>query len=59
MPGYATVNAIVRGIDPGLAVLAHEGIKRYKELFDLVYRRQAERPNAHARAGWATGPDSS
>ncbi|HEY3732845.1 MAG TPA: Mu transposase C-terminal domain-containing protein [Streptosporangiaceae bacterium] len=45
-PGYATVHAIVRGIDPGLAVLAHEGTKRYRELFDLIYRREAERPNA-------------
>jgi putative transposase len=45
-PGYATVHAIVRGIDPGLAVLAREGTRRYRELFDLVYRRAAERPNA-------------
>jgi putative transposase len=46
VPAYATVHAVVRGIDPGLAVLAHEGTKRYKELFDLVYRREADRPNA-------------
>jgi hypothetical protein len=41
VPAYATVHAVVRGIDPGLAVLAHEGTKRYKELFDLVHRREA------------------
>ena len=46
VPGYATVHEVVRGIDPGLAVLAHEGTKRYKELFDLVHRREADRPNA-------------
>ena len=46
VPVYATVHAVVRGVDPGLAVLAHEGTKRYKELFDLVHRREAGKPNA-------------
>jgi putative transposase len=44
-PSYATVYAIVAGLDPGLRTLAHEGTKRYQEVFDLVYRRQAAGPN--------------
>nr|WP_142383324.1 DDE-type integrase/transposase/recombinase [Mycobacterium intracellulare] len=40
-----TVYAIVAGLDPGLRMLAHEGTKRYEEVFDLVYRRQASGPN--------------
>ena len=44
-PGYATVYAIVRAVDPGLLVLAHDGPVRYRERFELVYRREAERPN--------------
>jgi putative transposase len=39
------VYAIVAGLDPGLVTLAHEGTKRYEEVFDLVYRRQATAPN--------------
>ena len=36
---------IIRGIDPAMATLAHEGSKRYKEVFDLVHRREAAKPN--------------
>jgi transposase InsO family protein len=28
-----------------MAMLAHEGSKRYKEVFDLVHRREAAKPN--------------
>src|SRR5205823_14834988 len=45
LPSYGTVSAIVRGIDPALMTLAHEGPKAYKERFDLLYRREAGRPN--------------
>lgn len=45
VPSYATVYAIVRGIDPALVTLAHDGVKRYREVFDLVYRREATGPN--------------
>ena len=45
VPSYSTVYAIVAGLDPGLRMLAHEGTKRYEEVFDLVYRRQAGGPN--------------
>ena len=45
-PSYAQVRAVVRGLSPGLLVLAHEGSKAYCDTFDLLYRREAERPNA-------------
>lgn len=44
-PSYSTVYAIVAGLDPAMVTLAHEGTKRYGEVFDLVYRRQASAPN--------------
>jgi putative transposase len=45
VPGYAAVYDVVRNIDPAMATLAHEGSKRYKEVFDLVHRREAAKPN--------------
>jgi len=50
VPSYSTVYAIAAGLDPGLRMLAHEGTKRYEEVFDLVYRRQASGPNEHWQA---------
>ena len=44
-PSYGTVYAIVRGLDPALVTLAHEGSKAYCERFDLLYRRETGRPN--------------
>jgi putative transposase len=44
-PSYATVHSIVRGLDPGLVMLAHEGPKKYADRFELLYRREASRPN--------------
>ena len=45
VPSYSSVYAIIRGIDPATAMLAHEGSKRYREVFDLVHRREAAKPN--------------
>ena len=45
MPSYATVHDVVRHLDPALVVLVHEGTRRYVELYDLVYRREASKPN--------------
>lgn len=45
VPSYAAVYDVVQAIDPAMAVLAHEGSNRYKEVFDLVYRREAGEPN--------------
>ncbi|MEV0379353.1 transposase family protein [Nonomuraea sp. NPDC050643] len=36
---------MVRSLDPALVMLAHEGAKRYGQVFDLVHRREADRPN--------------
>ena len=44
-PSYATVYAVVRDIDPAMRTLALDGEKRYREVFDLIHRREAARPN--------------
>jgi putative transposase len=45
VPGYAAVYDVVPSIDPAMVTLAYEGAKRYREVFDLVHRREAARPN--------------
>jgi len=45
MPSYRTVTAVVRRLDPALRILAHDGPEPYRETFDLLYRREAARPN--------------
>jgi putative transposase len=45
VPSYRTVAAIVARLDPALVTLAHAGAKAYREAFDLLYRREAARPN--------------
>ncbi|WP_231982948.1 Mu transposase C-terminal domain-containing protein [Nocardia sp. 852002-20019_SCH5090214] len=45
VPSYSTVYGIVAAIDPALRTLAIDGDKRYRQVFDLVYRRQAARAN--------------
>lgn len=44
-PAYSTVHAIVSSLDPALVCLAHEGPEAFRDQFELVYRRQAQRPN--------------
>ena len=44
-PAYGTVRAIVKALDPGLVTLAHDDPVRYRERFELCYRREVERPN--------------
>ncbi len=44
-PSYATVYSIIRDLDPALVTLAHQGPKVYADRFDLLYRREASRPN--------------
>ena len=46
VPSYDVVHDIVRQLTPALVTLAHEGSKAYSETFDLLYRREAEAPNA-------------
>ncbi len=43
---YSTVHAIVTALDPQLMTLAHEGPVALRDRYELVYRRQAEHPNA-------------
>ncbi len=42
---YSTVHAIVTGLDPHLLTLAHDGPTALRDRYELVYRRQADRPN--------------
>jgi len=46
VPSYDVVYEVVREMPAGLLTLAHEGNKAYSATFDLVHRREAERPNA-------------
>jgi putative transposase len=45
IPSYRSVSAIIKQLDPGLLTLAHQGTKAYRERFDLLYRREAAKPN--------------
>ena len=45
-PSYGTVFNIVRSLPADLVTLAHEGTKAYSNTFELVQRREAERPNS-------------
>jgi putative transposase len=45
IPTYKAVYRIVRELPKDLLVLAHEGTKAYAEAFDLIHRREADRPN--------------
>jgi putative transposase len=45
-PCYRTVYNIIRRIAPALRTLAHAGSRAYHETFDLLYRREADAPNA-------------
>ena len=44
-PGYHTVYNVIRAIPDALKTLALDGEKAYRETYDLVHRREAERPN--------------
>jgi putative transposase len=45
VPSYSSVYDIVRSMDPALVKLAHEGTKAYQQSYDLLFRREARRPN--------------
>lgn len=44
-PSYNTVRAVVRAMDGGLVTMAHRGAVAYRDRYELVYRREAARPN--------------
>ncbi|WP_243399702.1 Mu transposase C-terminal domain-containing protein [Arthrobacter glacialis] len=43
---YSTVRSIISTMDPGMLTLAHQGPVAYRDQYELVWRRRAERPNA-------------
>jgi len=45
-PSYATVRQIIRGLNPGLTTLAHEGPVAYRDRYEIALRWEAEAPNA-------------
>jgi len=49
VPSYSTIYAIVAGLDPHLVTLAHEGPAGLRDRYELVYRRQSERPTTSGR----------
>ncbi|WP_380168900.1 Mu transposase C-terminal domain-containing protein [Jannaschia sp. R86511] len=49
-PSYSTIRSIVTAIDPGLRTLALDGEAAYRNLFELVHRRDAARPNEQWQA---------
>lgn len=44
-PSYTTVYNVVRKIKPALITLSHEGVKAYRQKFELIYRRECKAPN--------------
>jgi putative transposase len=44
-PSYSCVYDVVCRLDPALVTLAHEGSKVYHQTYDLLFRREASRPN--------------
>jgi len=45
-PSYSVVYDLVRSLPVDLVTLAHQGSKAYSETFELVHRREADKPNA-------------
>ncbi len=45
-PSYAVVYRIVRSLPSALTTLAQEGDTAYSQRFDLIYRREADAPDA-------------
>ncbi|MEU4711088.1 Mu transposase C-terminal domain-containing protein [Nocardia salmonicida] len=42
---YSTVRSIVTALDPAMLTLAHDGAVAFRDTYELVYRRRADRPN--------------
>ena len=45
LPNYQRVYRIIKHLDPALVTLAHEGSHAYRTTYDLLYRREAAKPN--------------
>jgi putative transposase len=44
-PSYTTIYNVVRKIKPALSMLSHEGVKAYRQKYELIYRRECKAPN--------------
>ena len=66
VPCYRTVHRVIRGLEPALVTLAHEGAKAYGDAFDLVHRTRGKGAQRHLagrshrarylRHGWLDKP---
>jgi putative transposase len=54
-PTYWVVRDIVLHLPNDLRTLAQQGTRRFGELYEIVHRREASRPNASI-CGWAIWP---
>ncbi len=45
VPSYATVHAIIGGLDPAMMVLTHEGQAAWRDRYEMIHRFRAARPN--------------
>ncbi|MGV0111893.1 Mu transposase C-terminal domain-containing protein [Arthrobacter sp. CP30] len=45
-PSYTQVRRVIADLDPGMRVLALEGPVAYRDKYELILRRRADRPNA-------------
>jgi putative transposase len=45
-PNYFVIYRVVRDLPADLVTLAHEGRRAYGESFELIHRRESDRPNA-------------
>ncbi len=45
-PSYSSVYAIVHALNPALLTMAQEGTGKFRDRFELIYRRRADAPNA-------------
>ncbi|NTU82118.1 MAG: DDE-type integrase/transposase/recombinase [Chloroflexales bacterium] len=45
LPSYRSVALLMQHLDPALVTLAQQGSRAYEEAFEMLYRREATRPN--------------
>ena len=45
VPNYKRVYRVIKHLDPALVTLAHDGSHTYRTTYDLLYRRDADKPN--------------
>jgi len=45
VPNYYRVYRVIKQLDPALVTLAHDGSTTYRTTYDLLYRREADKPN--------------